>query len=174
MNNKNICMLFLCAASMSAFAQSSASQTASTNAAATNQGNSQNIVFTSPPVTTQSVNYSGEQTIKNVPSVNGPLLTTSNDTCMGSTTGSLNVAGLGIGGGSTWVDKNCKMLKNSRELWNMGMKAAAMALMCADEDNRVALEVTGYSCPKVERKNIAGNSYYGNDPIVVSRLTDSE
>lgn len=97
--------------------------------------------------------YSGTQTIKNTPSVSGPMLTTSNDTCMGSTSGSLNIAGLGFGGGSTWVDTNCKRLKNSRELWNMGMKAASLALMCNDKENLEALELTGFVCPQTARKN---------------------
>jgi hypothetical protein len=38
-------------------------------------------------------------------------------------------------------------LKNSRELWNMGMKAAALARMCMDGPNREALEITGFKCP---------------------------
>ena len=116
------------------------------------------------------------QIIKNTPSVSGPALTTSNDTCMGSTSGSVNIAGLGIGGGSSWVDTNCKMLKNSRELWNMGMKAAAMALMCNDAANKEALELTGYVCPQTTRakestsKAETNAQYSGNDPIVRARL----
>jgi hypothetical protein len=125
-------------------------------------------------------------TIKNTPSVSGPALTTSNDTCMGSTSGSLNIAGLGIGGGSSWVDGNCKMLKNSRELWNMGMKAASLALMCNDADNKAALEITGFVCPQTAAKNKAitavvapsrvatpaeaSTGYTGTDPIVRARL----
>jgi hypothetical protein len=66
---------------------------------------------------------------------------------MGSTSGSVNGPGFGIGLGTTWTDDNCVMLKNSRELWNMGMKAASMALMCTDHRTRAALEVTGFSCP---------------------------
>lgn len=105
--------------------------------------------------TTTRVEYSGTQTIKNVPSVNGPPLTTSNDTCMGSTSGSINGPGFGIGLGSTWQDKNCVMLKNAREMWNMGMKAAAMALICNDQANRAALEMTGFECPQTARARIA-------------------
>jgi hypothetical protein len=96
----------------------------------------------------QYIGYGGSYTIKNVPSVNGPPLTTANDTCMGSSSGSINGPGFGIGLGSTWTDRNCVMLKNARELWNMGMKAAAMALMCNDDSNRAALEVTGFACPQ--------------------------
>lgn len=106
--------------------------------------------------TTQRIEYSGTQTIKNVPSVQGPPLTTSNDTCMGSSSGSINGPGFGIGLGSTWTDRNCVMLKNARELWNMGMKAAAMALFCTDSNNRMALEITGFVCPQTAAQQRAG------------------
>lgn len=95
----------------------------------------------------QNVHYSGEYKVKNVPNVAGPALTSSNDTCMGSTSGGVAVAGFGLSLGSTWSDKNCLMLKNSRELWNMGFKAAAMARMCMDDLNKEALELTGFVCP---------------------------
>ena len=117
-----------------------------------------------------------EQIIKNTPSVSGPQLTTSNDTCMGSTSGSVNIAGLGIGGGTTWTDNNCKMLKNSRELWNMGMKAASLALMCTDAANKEALELTGFVCPqsakaeKDAKAAAATSDEKYTDPIVRARL----
>lgn len=160
---------------------SSAEQSTTATGTASNQGNAQSITFTSPPETTTTLNYGTDQVIKNTPSVSGPSLTTSNDTCMGSTSGSINIAGLGIGGGSTWTDANCKMLKNSRELWNMGMKAASMALMCNDALNKEALELTGYICPqsrknetnaKVESKaELKSDAQYaGNDPIVRLRF----
>jgi hypothetical protein len=100
-----------------------------------------------PTETTQNIHYSGTQTIKNVPNVDAPALTSSNDTCMGSTSGGVAVAGFGFSLGSTWTDKNCTMLKNSRELWNMGMRAASMARMCMDSENHEALELTGFTCP---------------------------
>ena len=91
------------------------------------------------------------QTIKNTPSVNGSPLVSSNDTCMGSASGSVNAPGFGLSVGKTYTDANCVMLKNSRELWNMGMKAAALALMCTDAANREALELTGFECPQTTR-----------------------
>lgn len=111
----------------------------------------QGITFNSPGETRQYIESGGTQTLKNVPSVSGPALTTSNDTCMGSSSGSVNGPGFGLSIGGTWSDTNCKLLKNSRELWNMGMKAAAMALMCTDSANRDALEITGYECPQTAK-----------------------
>ena len=122
-------------------------------AGASNEGNHQDITFTSPEKA--KVEYSGDYTVKNVPNVAGPALTSSNDTCMGSTSGGVAGAGFGVSLGSTWTDGNCKMLKNSRELWNMGMRAAALALMCKDSDNKDALEVTGFTCPTKDEKKSA-------------------
>jgi len=151
---KKFVLIVLSLASVATFAADPASTMSGSLsvAGASNLGNSQNITFTSPSEVHSVTTIDGTQTIKNVPSVSGPPLTTSNDTCMGSSSGSANAPGIGISIGSTWTDKNCKMLKNARELWNMGMKGAAMALMCKDPDNREALELTGYVCPSASTK----------------------
>jgi len=82
-----------------------------------------------------------------------PSLTSSNDTCMGS--GSVGAAGVafGLSLGTTYTDENCKMLKNARELWNMGFRGAALARLCMDETNRQALEASGVRCP-AEKKTV--------------------
>lgn len=147
-----------------------------------NQDFYQGIIFNSPGETRQYIESGGTQILKNVPSVAGPNLTTSNDTCMGSSSGSMNGPGFGVSLGSTWSDANCKLLKNSRELWNMGMKAAAMALMCTDVANMEALEMTGFECPQTARtKKIAQQASAGTsgmpgeqesftDPYIRSRM----
>ena len=101
---------------------------------------------------TEKVEYSGDYKVKNVPSMNAPNLTSSNDTCMGSASGALSVAGFGVGGGSTYADEHCKRIKMSRELWNKGMKAASLAMDCMDPDAKTALELTGFTCPQTERE----------------------
>ncbi len=133
-------------------------------AAANNAGNSQSVTFTTPAnttsaqtiaateATTSTGSLSTDNTIRNVPNVNAPALTSSNDTCMGSISAGAGFVGTGISFGTTWTDKNCLMLKNSRELWNMGMRGAAMARMCMDKLNRDALEMTGFVCPQTERE----------------------
>lgn len=108
----------------------------------------QNINSTIGGTSKNIVEYTGTYTMKNVPSVNGPNLTTSNDTCMGSSSGSANGPGFGVSFGTTWSDDHCKRLKMSRELWNKGMKAASLAMDCMDPAARVALEITGSKCPQ--------------------------
>lgn len=75
------------------------------------------------------------------------FLTATEDTCMGSTGGSVTTSVIGVSYGSTWKDADCVMRKNARELWNMGMRAAAVARLCMDSLNKKALEQTGYKCP---------------------------
>lgn len=152
------------------------------SSAAGNQDFYQGITFNTPGESRQYIESGGTQTIKNVPSVSGPALSTSNDTCMGSSSGSVNGPGFGVSVGSTWSDTNCKLLKNSRELWNMGMKAAAMALMCTDAANREALEMTGFECPQTARDkkinqqaSVSGSPTSANqenitDPYIRSRM----
>ena len=172
-----IAAALLCSA-FSVFAQTNTNVNSSTQAGANNAGNAQDITINQaatviPTTTTQNIN--GSETVRNVPSVSGPNLTSSNDTFMGSTSGSANGPGFGVSIGSTWADNNCKMLKNSRELWNMGMKAAALALMCTDPANKDALELTGFVCPQTAKaKQAAQTQAQSNekytDPIVRARL----
>ena len=123
-------------------------------------GNQQTINFNTPAQSTTTVNsnlngttrqveqYTGSYTVKNVPNVAGPNLTTSNDTCMGSSSGGAAGAGFGVSFGTTWTDDQCKRLKMSRELWNKGMRAASLAMDCMDPAAREALEITGTKCPQ--------------------------
>jgi hypothetical protein len=122
------------------------------NPTATGIGNTQSINFGSSGSGAGDVTYHGDYTVKNVPSVNAPNLTSGLDTCMGSTSGSFNIAGLGFGGGTTFVDDNCKRLKLARELWNFGMKAGAIAMLCNDDEVRQALADTGFACPARRKK----------------------
>ena len=117
-----------------------------TSRATVDSNSTQNINNTG--ATTSVVDYRGSYTVKNVPSVSGPNLTTSNDTCMGSSSASANSAGIGLSFGTTWTDEHCKRLKMSRELWNKGMKAASLAMDCMDPQAQAALEMTGSKCPQ--------------------------
>jgi hypothetical protein len=118
---------------------------ANINSTSTSKNTNHNIIS---GTSTNIVDYKGSYTVKNVPSVSGPPLITSNDTCMGSSSGGANGPGFGVSFGSTWTDEQCKRLKMSRELWNKGMKAASLAIDCMDAGARIALEMTGTKCPQ--------------------------
>ena len=146
--NKAIIVLMLCGLSGVAFADGGSAsavngQQQQSQSQASNAGNTQQIINSTPGSLSESV--------KTNPNLFAPPLVSSNDTCMGSTSGGVSILGVGITAGTTWTDNNCKMLKNSREMWNMGMKGAALARMCMDSENKEALELTGFECPQTKR-----------------------
>lgn len=75
-------------------------------------------------------------------------LTSSNDTCMGSTGIGGQGMSFGFSIGTTWTDSNCIMLKNSRELRAQGHDKAAKARLCMDSDNALAFQLAGDPCPQ--------------------------
>ena len=54
---------------------------------------------------------------------------------------------LGISAGKTVRDLNCEKLKNAKVLYDMGMKVAAVSVMCQDERVFNAMMNAGTPCP---------------------------
>ena len=69
------------------------------------------------------------------------------DTCTTSVSGAVQTQILGISGGTHIRDLNCERLKNAKTLYNMGMKVAAVALMCQDPGVFNAMKMAGTPCP---------------------------
>lgn len=127
------------AAGGTANAQTGASTSNASNAAS-NAGNSQNITFNST--------VPDHQTVKTVPQVYAPALTTTlTETCMGSTTAGGSGVGFGVTLGTTWNDEQCVRRLNARELaQTLGDRDAARALMCQDKNVAAAYLAVGKSC----------------------------
>jgi len=102
--------------------------------------------------TKTTVDYGGSYSVKTVPNIVAPSLTTTlSDTCMGSASFGLSFTGFGATGGTTMVDQACVRRLDSREFRAMGLNDVALALLCQSEANRKAVESTGRSCPGMER-----------------------
>jgi hypothetical protein len=54
---------------------------------------------------------------------------------------------LGISGGSTVRDLNCERLKLAKNLYDMGMKVAAVSTLCQDPRVFEAMQDAGTPCP---------------------------
>lgn len=54
---------------------------------------------------------------------------------------------LGISGGGTFTEENCQRLKNAKTLYDMGMKVAAVSVMCQDTGVFDAMMQAGTPCP---------------------------
>ena len=53
----------------------------------------------------------------------------------------------GISGGKSLRDMNCERIKLSKTIYDMGMKVAAVSLMCQDDRVFMAMEMAGTPCP---------------------------
>ena len=77
-----------------------------------------------------------------------PTINTSNsDLCTFGVAGAVQTQILGISTGTQFTDENCERLKNSKTLYDMGMKVAAVSLMCQDERVFDAMMNAGTPCP---------------------------
>mgnify|MGYP003112658625 FL=1 len=82
------------------------------------------------------------------PSAYAPGLSNSgNDVCSVGASGGVQTFGLGISGGKGFRDENCERIKLSRQLDSMGMKVAAVALLCQDPRVFESMIMAGTPCP---------------------------
>ena len=90
-----------------------------------------------------------ETTLKSPPaSAISPTINTSNsDLCTFGVAGAVQTQILGISTGTQFTDDNCERLKNSKTLYDMGMKVAAVSLMCQDTRVFDAMMNAGTPCP---------------------------
>lgn len=83
------------------------------------------------------------------PSAISPNINTSNsDLCTVGVAGAVQTQILGISAGKTVRDMNCEKLKNAKTLYDMGMKVAAVSVMCQDPRVFDAMLNAGTPCPK--------------------------
>ena len=71
----------------------------------------------------------------------------SQDLCTVGKSGAFQGQLFGISGGKTVRDENCERLKLSKYVYDMGMKVAAVALLCQDVRVFKAMEMAGTPCP---------------------------
>tara|TARA_R110002020_G_scaffold421378_1_gene630444 strand:- start:23 stop:628 length:606 start_codon:yes stop_codon:yes gene_type:complete len=69
------------------------------------------------------------------------------DSCVVSTSTGVTVIGFSFSGGSYHEDKNCERRKGAVLLSKLGMKVAAISLMCQDENVFDAMWNAGTPCP---------------------------
>jgi hypothetical protein len=112
---------------------------------------SQDDVIRTDSTTNSTITTNGqtETTLKSPPaSAISPTINTSNsDLCTFGVAGAVQTQILGISTGTQFTDDNCERLKNSKTLYDMGMKVAAVSLMCQDERVFKAMMNAGTPCP---------------------------
>ena len=82
------------------------------------------------------------------PTAVAPTITSiNNDLCIVGASGAVQTQILGMSFGATTRDMNCERIKLSKNLYDMGMKVAAVSLMCQDERVFTAMMNAGTPCP---------------------------
>jgi hypothetical protein len=75
------------------------------------------------------------------------MMSYSQDLCTTGISGAVQTQILGVSAGKTVRDKNCEALKLSKTLYDMGMRVAAVSLLCQDERVFDAMKMAGTPCP---------------------------
>lgn len=112
--------------------------------------------FAAEPIVQETTNDSTiNSTIDSNTTVNSPpptavspsISASNSDLCTVGIAGAVQTQILGISAGSTVRDMNCEKLKNAKTLYDMGMKVAAVSVMCQDKRVFDAMMNAGTPCP---------------------------
>ena len=104
---------------------------------------------TNAETNTVSSTVTGTTTVDKAPSTaSAPSVIINNqDVCTTGASAAVQTQILGIAGATVNTDENCERLKLSRALYGMGMKVAAVSVLCQDERVFNAMEMAGTPCP---------------------------
>jgi hypothetical protein len=128
---------------ISSFAQSDPIVTDSTSRSTSTSNNTNTNISDSRSVSDST------QTLKSPPpTAVAPAVTTiNNDVCAVVASGAVQTQIFGFSMGGTMRDMNCERIKLSKNLFDMGMKVAAVATLCQDERVFAAMIAAGTPCP---------------------------
>jgi len=106
-----------------------------------------NIAFAE--TNTISSTVTGTTTVdKTPPTASAPSIVINNqDVCTSASSVAVQTQILGFATGQTVTDENCERLKLARSLYGMGMKVAAVSVLCQDERVWEGMWMAGTPCP---------------------------
>ena len=125
--------------------------------------------------TTRSTVDSTTTVVSPPPSAISPSINTSNsDSCTIGVSGAVQTQILGISAGKTVRDMNCEKLKNAKTLYDMGMKVAAVSVMCQDPRIFDAMMQAGTPCPYDGLIGQQARDAWKNDPENIPGFSDGK
>jgi|TARA_R110002153_G_scaffold46728_2_gene131904 hypothetical protein len=127
------------------------------------------IETNSNTTSTVDSNLTSTTTVKSPPaSAISPSINASNsDLCTVGVSGAVQTQILGISAGKTVRDMNCERLKNAKVLYDMGMKVAAVSVMCQDKRIFVSMLNAGTPCPFDGLVGTPAKEAWKNNPQLV-------
>ena len=98
---------------------------------------------------TVSSTITGTTTVdKTPPTASAPSIVINNqDVCTSASSVAVQTQILGFATGQTVTDENCERLKLARSLYGMGMKVAAVSVLCQDQRVWTGMMMAGTPCP---------------------------
>ena len=82
------------------------------------------------------------------PTASAPsIVINNNDVCKSAASAAVQTQILGFASGITITDENCERIKLGRQMYLMGMKVAAVGIMCQDARVFDAMWMAGTPCP---------------------------
>jgi len=127
----SVCVLVVVVLSFNAMGQETIYTDSTTRSTVTTNGSMKTTVKSPPPSAIAPQFSSGS----------------SSDLCTVGVAGAVQTQILGISMGQTVRDMNCEKLKNAKTLYDMGMKVAAVSVMCQDKRVFDAMMDAGTPCP---------------------------
>ena len=106
----------------------------------------------------------GTTTVDKTPPSAPNVMINNQDVCSTGTSAAVQTQVFGIAGGTTIRDRNCERLKLSRALYGMGMKVAAVSLLCQDPRVFEAMEMAGTPCPYKGKIGIEAAKAWADNP----------
>jgi hypothetical protein len=125
----------------------------STNASTSeNVNNNNNVNVSDSKSTSYSENVSRQiidQNLKSPPpsAIAPSMMSYSQDVCTTGVSGAVQTQIFGVSAGKAIRDSNCERLKLSAKLYDMGMRVAAVSLLCQDKRVFEAMWEAGTPCP---------------------------
>jgi hypothetical protein len=129
---------------------STINQTTNNNNNNNNVNQNNNVNVSDSKSYSESVNRQViDQNIKSPPpsAIAPSMMSYSQDLCTTGQSGAVQTQIIGLSAGRTVRDQNCERMKLSKTLYDMGMRVAAVSLLCQDTRVFRAMEMAGTPCP---------------------------
>jgi hypothetical protein len=129
---------------------STINQTTNSNNNNNNVNQNNNVNVSDSKSYSESVNRQViDQNIKSPPpsAIAPSMMSYSQDLCTTGQSGAVQTQIIGLSAGRTVRDQNCERMKLSKTLYDMGMRVAAVSLLCQDTRVFRAMEMAGTPCP---------------------------
>jgi len=100
--------------------------------------------------TSTSNTYNGAGSSSEIPvgsAISPTFMSNGSDTCLKGTAGSVQTVAIGFSSGGYTLDVDCTRLKYSRMLSALGLKVAAVSMLCQSEEVYKSMLLAGSPCP---------------------------